>query len=145
MIQKSDLPYFPYHRDPVASKSVRESDEPCECCGKARGIMYNGSIYSKKEPDNICPWCIADGSAARKYNGDFFDAAFVDEDFNNVEVAQKYYTEIFGKTIGFATYNPIGWWVHCDQPAEYVTRNEPYDMVFECKVCGKQQIIMDLD
>jgi len=29
--------------------------------------------------------------------------------------------------------------------AEYVTRNEPYDMVFECRKCGQRQVIPDLD
>ena len=52
---------------------------------------------------------------------------------------------VFSRTIGFATFNPIGWWVHCGQPAEYVTRNEPYEMVFECRVCHLQHTIDDLD
>jgi len=145
MIKNSDLPKFPYHRDPVASESVRKSDATCDCCRKARGIMYNGVMYSVDGPENICPWCIADGSASEKYDGSFFDASFVDEDFNDVEVAPKYYLEVFCKTIGFATYNPIGWWVHCNQPAEYIARDEPYNMIFECGACGKRQIIEDLD
>ena len=145
MIKNSDLPKFPYHRDPVGSESVRESDAKCDCCGKARGIMYDGVIYSVEDPQNICPWCIADGSAMEKYDGSFFDAEFVDENFESVDVEPKYYSDVFGKTIGFSTYNPIGWWVHCNQPAEFVTRNEPYDLVFECKVCGKSQVIEDLD
>lgn len=141
----TNLPDFPYHRDPVASESVRQSDDVCDCCGIARGVMYNGVMYSVQKPKDICPWCIADGSASEKYDASFFDADFVDEDFETVDVATKYYTEVFCKTIGFATFNPIGWWVHCDQPAEYVTRDEPYDMVFECRVCKKRQIIEDLD
>ena len=140
-----DLPKFEYHRDPIGSRSLRESDAECDCCGKANGVMYDGVIYSVHSPENICPWCIADGSALSKYDGEFFDASFVDENFDHVEVDKKYYSEVFGKTIGFATYNPIGWWVHCNMPAEYVSRDEPYDMIFKCKVCSKQQIIEDLD
>jgi uncharacterized protein CbrC (UPF0167 family) len=140
-----DLPKFPYHRDPVASESLRTTDATCDCCGDAKGVMYNGVIYSKHNPENICPWCIANGSASEKYDATFFDATFVDDNFKNVIMAPEYYEKVFSKTIGFATYNPIGWWVHCDEPAEYISRDEPYDMVFECKVCGKQHIIEDLD
>lgn len=145
MINKSELPKFPYHRDPVESGSVRKSDSKCECCGKARGVMYQGVMYCKSSPENICPWCIADGSASEKYEAAFFDADFVDDKLNNITVQQNYYHEVFCKTIGFSTFNPIGWWVHCNKPAEYVTRNEPYDMVFECTVCSARHIIEDLD
>tara|TARA_R110000868_G_scaffold273797_1_gene533012 strand:- start:1294 stop:1731 length:438 start_codon:yes stop_codon:yes gene_type:complete len=145
MIEKSELPYFPYHRDPFESQSVRESNAKCDCCGEAKGIMYDGVMYSLDDPENICPWCIADGSAAEKYEGSFFDSYFVDENHKPVEVASKFYKEVYCKTIGFATYNPIGWWVHCGQPAEFVTRDEPYDMIFECKICGKRHVIEDID
>ena len=52
---------------------------------------------------------------------------------------------LFSRTIGFATYNPFGWWVHCGEPAEYVGRDEPYDMIFECRRCQQRQAIEDLD
>jgi len=37
-----ELPKFPFHRDPIESDSVYESDSVCECCGKARGVLYKG-------------------------------------------------------------------------------------------------------
>jgi hypothetical protein len=139
------LPQFPYHRDPIASDSVYESDAVCECCGKARGVLYKGVSYARNSPKNLCPWCIADGSAAKKYDASFFDADFVDDDFNYVSMPPELHLEVFGKTIGFSTFNPIGWWVHCGEPAEYIKRNEPYEMVFECRKCHKQHVIEDLD
>jgi uncharacterized protein CbrC (UPF0167 family) len=117
----------------------------CECCGKARGVLYSGNTYALVELENLCPWCIADGSVAEKYDTLFFDADFVDEDQNNVIMPPEIHLKVFGKTIGFSTYNPIGWWVHCGEPAEYIKRNEPYEMVFECVKCHKQHIIEDLD
>ena len=42
-----DLPHFKYHPDPIKTGSVKESDEPCECCEKARGYVYAGSPYSR--------------------------------------------------------------------------------------------------
>jgi len=144
-VDMATLPRFPYHRDPVASGSYRESDVPCECCGQARGILYNGVVYAFKKPKSLCPWCIADGSASDKYDASFFDAYFCDGEFEPIELPAEYRRAVFGCTIGFATFNPIGWWVHCGEPAEYVTRDEPYDMVFECRKCAQRQIIPDLD
>ncbi len=138
------LPHFPYHRDPVASGSVESSDATCDCCGQSRGVIYSGVTYCREQP-TLCPWCIADGSAAGKYDATFFDAEFVDDDGNRVDFPEKFDREVFGRTIGFATFNPIGWWVHCGAPAEYVTRNEPYEMVFECRRCHKQHVDYDVD
>lgn len=139
------LPHFPYHRDPVASGSVRHSNDLCDCCGQSRGVLYKGSVYSSESIENICPWCISDGSAATQFKATFFDADFCDDQGNAVRLPQPFYRDVFDRTIGFATFNPFGWWVHCGEPAEYVTRHEPYDMVFECRVCHKQHIIQDLD
>jgi uncharacterized protein len=138
------LPHFPYHRDPVDSGSIKESDAECDCCGASRGVIYDGVTYCRESP-TLCPWCIADGSAAKKFDATFFDAEFVDDDFNTVTLPDKYFHDVFDCTIGFSTFNPIGWWVHCGEPAEYVTRNEPYDMVFECRKCHQQHVIQDLD
>ncbi len=110
-----------------------------------RGILYSGSIYTRAKIKNLCPWCIADGSAAERFNASFFDADFCDETGESVVLPEHVHRAGFDRTIGFATFNPIGWWVHCGEPAEYVTRREPYDMIFECRVCHKQHVIEDLD
>ena len=69
------LPKFKYHPDPVATGSVKATEESCICCGRARGFIYVGSAYAEDELDEqICPWCIADGSAHSR-----FDASFTDE------------------------------------------------------------------
>ena len=140
-----ELPYFPYHRDPVASGSIRQTDALCECCGQSRGVLYDGVVYSQSEVEALCPWCIASGAAADKYDAAFFDADFRDDADNLVDLPEHFYRAVFGCTIGFSTFNPIGWWVHCGEPAEYVTRIEPYEMVFQCKKCGEQHSIDDLD
>jgi uncharacterized protein CbrC (UPF0167 family) len=66
------LPVFRYHPDPVASGSVHESREVCACCGVARGYVYAGPVYAVDElDDKICPWCIADGKAHKKFDATF--------------------------------------------------------------------------
>ncbi|HAL72542.1 MAG TPA: hypothetical protein DCP71_12305 [Verrucomicrobiales bacterium] len=139
------LPQFPYHRDPLSSGSIRQSESPCECCGKSRGQLYDGVIYSETTVKNLCPWCIADGSAAKKFGASFFDAHFCDDEANEVKMPSTCYKDVFDQTIGFATFNPIGWWVHCNEPAEYIKRIEPYGIVFQCRVCHRQHTLQDLD
>ena len=139
------LPVFPYHRDPIGSGSLIETDERCECCGKARVFIYTGVVYSPQSVSAVCPWCIADGSASAKFDASFFDAYFCDEHLNHVEQSSAAHHAVFNCTIGFSCFNPIGWWVHCDEPAEFVFREEPYDLVFECRVCKKRHVIEDLD
>lgn len=141
----TELPHFPYHRDPVASGSVHASEENCECCGQNRGLLYSGNIYTRQQVSSLCPWCIADGSAAKKFGATFFDAYFCNDNLEPVELPQEAYSSVLERTIGFATFNPIGWWVHCGKPAKYVTREEPYNMIFECRHCAKRKIIEDLD
>ena len=140
-----ELPQFPFHRNPQESGSIRETNDACDCCGQIRGVAYDGVVYCLDSPETLCPWCIADGSAENKYDASFFDADFVDDDLNPLDLPPETHSIVFGRTIGFSTFNPIGWWVHCGEPAEYVRRNEPYDMIFECRVCKKQHTIMDLD
>jgi uncharacterized protein CbrC (UPF0167 family) len=69
------LPKFRYHPDPIASGSIVGSNEPCRGCGNARGYVYAGPIYSEAERDEqLCPWCIADGSAHGEFHALFADA-----------------------------------------------------------------------
>lgn len=140
-----ELPHFPYHRDPEASGSLRYSDAACECCGQSRGVLYDGVVYTNGRLEAVCPWCIASGAAADTYGATFFDAYFVDDSGNRVELPEHFHRSVFGCTIGFATFNPIGWWVHCAEPAEYITRIEPYEMIFQCRKCGMRHSISDFD
>jgi uncharacterized protein CbrC (UPF0167 family) len=68
-----ELPKFKYHPDPVATGAIKPSEEVCECCNRARGYVYTSTIYAEDEIQFICPWCIADGSAAQKFDGMFSD------------------------------------------------------------------------
>jgi uncharacterized protein CbrC (UPF0167 family) len=102
-----DLPNFRYHPDPIASGSVVESTEKCEVCKKSRGYMYDGPIYAEDDVEHICPWCIADGSAAKK-----LDACFVGDDEVPEEIAQR--------TPGFAAWQTEQWLTCCEQPAAFV-------------------------
>ncbi|MEJ2148732.1 MAG: CbrC family protein [Chloroflexota bacterium] len=53
-----ELPYFRYHPYPLRTGSVKRSGNTCVVCGQARGYIYSGPVYARKEYiDCICPWC----------------------------------------------------------------------------------------
>src|SRR4051794_16064897 len=75
-LRAMSLPTFKYHPDPIATGSVEPSDTQCDCCGKQRGYIYVGPVFSVEGLyEYICPWCIADGSAHTKFDAEFTDAA----------------------------------------------------------------------
>src|SRR5512147_1560630 len=99
------LPGFRYHPDPLASGSVVASDKTCRCCGKARGYIYAGPVYAEDElEESICPWCIADGAANRKFDATFFDAEAVAD-----EVPDAAMDEICERTPGYIAWQQGHW------------------------------------
>ena len=99
------LPSFRYHPDPVASGSIVESNEPCACCGQRRGYLYPTPIYSEEDVEpGLCPWCIADGSAQRK-----FDCTFVDSEAFAEDTPADTVTEITERTPGYAAWQAEQW------------------------------------
>jgi len=71
-----DLPAFRYHPDPIASGSIAASATACACCGRQRGFIYTGPTYCEADLEEaLCPWCVADGSAAKKLDASFTDPA----------------------------------------------------------------------
>ena len=114
-----ELPEFPYHPDPRATGSVVASDTSCVVCGLTRGFVYTGPVYSQEElVDCLCPWCIADGSAARKYDAEFTDVGWgVPADIPAAVVL-----EVAGRTPGFAGWQQEHWLYHCADAAAFLGR-----------------------
>ncbi len=116
-----DLPIFQYHPDPIATGSIKNSDAVCECCGTTRGFVYTGPVYAEEElHECICPWCIFDGSAHKK-----FDATFVDLDgiggYGSWEsVSSDIAEEIAFRTPGFSGWQQERWWTHCEDAAVFL-------------------------
>jgi uncharacterized protein CbrC (UPF0167 family) len=110
------LPAFRYHKDPLASGSVVESLKKCKCCQRARGFIYTGPVYAEKDlGEALCPWCIADGSAAEKFEATFVDAeAFADD------APEAAMTEILERTPGFSAWQSERWPSCCGEPAAFV-------------------------
>ncbi|MBC8086708.1 MAG: CbrC family protein [Phycisphaerae bacterium] len=112
-----DLPVFRHHPDPRASGSVVTSEMKCACCKVARGFVYTGPAYCEDDLDDaICPWCIADGSAHKK-----FDVAFVDSEAFDDDAAEEIMQTICERTPGFNTWQGEQWPSCCGEPAAFLT------------------------
>lgn len=110
------LPVFKYHPDPLKSGSVAASDEACRCCGQARGYVYTGPVYSAEDlGEALCPWCIADGSAAEKLDAEFVDAACFPDD--TPEAALE---EITRRTPGYSAWQGEQWPACCGDAAAFL-------------------------
>ncbi|MFD4511090.1 CbrC family protein [Streptomyces sp. NPDC058457] len=71
----ADLPFFRYHPDPLASGSIRAAADTCACCNRSTGWICTATFCTAHEVDGpFCPWCIADGSAAQRFAGEFADS-----------------------------------------------------------------------
>lgn len=111
-----DLPMFRYHPDPLRSGSIVRSEASCLCCGRARGFIYSGPVYAEADLDDaICPWCIADGSAGRK-----FDATFVDANGVADGAPDSVVEEITERTPGYCAWQTEAWPVCCGDAAAFI-------------------------
>jgi uncharacterized protein CbrC (UPF0167 family) len=109
------LPFFRYHPDPVASGSIREAAETCACCERNRGWVYTANFYTAREVDGpFCPWCIADGSAAERFEGEFADSVGLDG------VTEDVLYEVTRRTPGFHAWQDPHWLVHCRTAAAFI-------------------------
>ena len=112
-----DLPRFRYHPDPVRTGSVVASGATCRCCRKARGYVYDGPVYSEEDDldGQICPWCIADGSAHEK-----FDATFVDTEGFADGTPDTVIDEITQRTPGYAAWQSEHWPSCCNDAMAFL-------------------------
>ncbi|MGX1915996.1 CbrC family protein [Streptomyces phaeochromogenes] len=109
------LPVFRYHPDPLVSGSIRASTEKCACCHRSTGWIYTATFYTAQEVDgNFCPWCISDGSAAERFEGDFIDAYGLDG------ISDEALEEVAHRTPGFHAWQDPHWLVHCHDAAAFL-------------------------
>jgi uncharacterized protein CbrC (UPF0167 family) len=80
-------------------------------CRLKRGYVYDGLPYADQEYERcICPWCIADGSAADQLRATFNDPD--GDEWNNVPGTVV--DEILHRTPGFTGWQQERWLAHCD-------------------------------
>lgn len=102
------LPDFRFHPDPEKHNIFAHREATCPVCDTPTSIVYEGPFYAEATVVNICPWCIASGAAANKYDGEFVDSEScedVDDD--------SYLTELVTRTPGYNGFQQEHWLSHC--------------------------------
>lgn len=106
----SELPRFTYHPDPLQTGSIIPSASQCVVCRLGRRYVYDGLPYADREFERcICPWCIADGSAARELRATFNDP----EGESWATVPDEIKDEVVHRTPGFTGWQQERWLAHC--------------------------------
>ncbi|BDU41126.1 conserved hypothetical protein [Vibrio nigripulchritudo MADA3029] len=118
------LPSFRYHPDPVGTGAVIASEAKCDCCDRQRGYVYRASFYSTFEVHHLCPWCIADGAAASKYQGAFVD----DYPLMEAGLSLAIVNEVAERTPGYVSWQQEVWQCHCDDACEFHGDAEPHEV-----------------
>src|SRR5262249_16008931 len=84
--------------------------------GESRGYIYTGPVYSEEELDEeICPRCIADGSAH-----DEFDATFVDDAAFSDDLPLAVAEEITERIPVFSSWQTEQWRCCCGDATAFL-------------------------
>lgn len=111
-----DLPFFKYHPDPLETGSFKEGEEKiCPCCGNKSKVYYSSFPYCSEDVEYICPTCISNGEAARK-----FDAEFVQNAEWHGELDMEKNDELFHRTPGYMSWQGEYWLSCCDDYCAYM-------------------------
>ncbi len=104
----TELPHFKYNPNAERLSIIKREKSTCPVCNRSRDYVYQGPFYCIDEVEGICPWCIKDGSAAKKYDGNFQDSA-------SCEPVSKpeYLNELITQTPGYSGWQQEKWLSHC--------------------------------
>ena len=111
-------PAFRYHPNPLETGAFEESADGvvCDCCGKTTHIFYTAPFYAVEDIAYLCPECIANGEAARKYDGSFQDDFSVDDGVDDPEKLD----ELIHRTPGYSGWQQEYWRAHCGDYCAYL-------------------------
>ncbi len=110
------LPYFKYHPNPIETENIKPSEDSCICCEQKRGYTYEASIYTSEDLErSVCPWCIANGSAAEKFDATFSDGYALVENGISEEIIE----EVTKRTPSYISWQQEVWLTHCKDVCEF--------------------------
>lgn len=115
-------PHFTYHPKAYELEVIEAIDIECECCGQRRGWIYSGNVHCIADVDNVCPWCIADGSAHRKWDASFsqdIEGVTIDGDAQIDGASPQAVDAVMHHTPGYSSWQGAVWKTHCDDVCEF--------------------------
>ncbi len=103
---------FKYHPNVYDNDIIIKDKGVCECCGNEVD-EYCNSMYCMEEVECICLECIANGEAAKKFDGEFVqDAEEVSDDTKR--------EELFCRTPGYLSWQGEYWLACCDDYCAFI-------------------------
>ena len=120
------LPDFEYFPDPLRNGCIVEKQGSCPCCNQSRAFMYVGPIYSIHDVEEVCPWCIANGTAASKWSASFNDVYLASN-----EVPKDVVETIDQKTPGYETWQGNKWLFSASDALIFVGEVVGKDLLYE--------------
>ena len=131
--QGAALPVFRYHPDPLATGAVAAKPVVCQVCRQERSHRYTLPVYSERDVDLVCPWCIADGSLAATFDAFLNDITghltpgFEDDpDWAGwstppyLRIPEAVRDEVCRRTPGFSSWQEVGWLVCCNDAMQHL-------------------------
>ncbi len=119
-----EYPVFTYHPNAytIAFEAV---DGVCDGCGQSRTLRYRGPFYAARKPDYLCPWCIADGSASARFEGEFtgwtdIEGVSPDPADPPPTIPREHLLEICERTPGYPSWQQSVWLSHCERPCAFL-------------------------
>ncbi len=117
----SKPPEFPYYPNAYKDGTIVQEQGKCDCCGKEVDyILHEPLFYSLHDVDDLCPWCVASGAAAIKYNGQFCE---IDSDCID-SVPAELQDNVNKRTPSFSGWQQERWLGHCGDMMEYIATAE---------------------
>ncbi|WP_139921737.1 CbrC family protein [Hymenobacter sp. DG01] len=118
MSASSALPQFTFNPNAYTLGLFEQKDITCECCQQPRPYNYTGPIYCEADVEDLCPWCIADGSAAAKWDAEFQDWASVegnspDPAEASAPINAASLEEVVSRSPGCNSWQQGVWLTHC--------------------------------
>ncbi len=104
----SDITVFKYNPNAEKLGIIKREKTNCPVCMQERDAVYEGPFYAEEEVEGICPWCIKNGEAAKKYEGEFQDTASC-EDVDSEDAV----VELTTRTPGYTGWQQEKWLSHC--------------------------------
>ncbi|MFI9813795.1 CbrC family protein [Saccharothrix variisporea] len=92
----------------------------CSCCERDRDWRYRGSFYTTASDVRLCPWCIADGSAAERFDGEFSDWSGIDGVGSVPPVDAEAAREVATRTPSYPSWQQEQWRAHCGLPCAFL-------------------------
>ncbi|OWY18177.1 hypothetical protein C7N43_27940 [Sphingobacteriales bacterium UPWRP_1] len=121
-----NLPEFKYNPNALKLGIFEETDATCPVCNQQRGYRYTGPFYCRENPEDICPWCIKDGSAAKKYKGEFVDSASIEgysgspDVPGNIPYPPEAIDELIHRTPSYSGWQQEAWPGHCNDLCAFI-------------------------